>query len=61
MAVEFHGDRKKEFTQDLKYIYTVTNQQAVRTALEDFNLKWNSKYFYAVDSLYKNWLNSLLF
>lgn len=46
---------KKEFTKDLKYIYTAPNQQAARAALEDFKLKWNSKYSYAVDSWYKNW------
>jgi len=46
---------KKEFTKDLKYIYTAPNEQAARAALEDFKLKWNSKYSYAVDSWYKNW------
>ncbi|SNR46102.1 Transposase, Mutator family [Lutibacter agarilyticus] len=46
---------KKEFTKDLKYIYTAPNQQATRAALEDFKLKWNSKYSYAVDSWFKNW------
>ncbi len=46
---------KKEFTKDMKYIYTASNPEAARAALEDFKLKWNSKYSYAVDSWYKNW------
>lgn len=46
---------KKEFTKDMKYIYTAPNVEAARAALEDFKLKWNSKYSYAVDSWYKNW------
>ncbi len=46
---------KKEFTKDMKYIYTAPNPEAARAALEDFKLKWNSKYSYAVDSWYKNW------
>jgi len=46
---------KKEFTKDLKYIYTAPNQQAAKAALEDFKLKWNNKYSYAPDSWYKNW------
>lgn len=46
---------KKEFTKDMKYIYTAPNPEAAKAALEDFKLKWNSKYSYAVDSWYKNW------
>ncbi len=46
---------KKEFTKDMKYIYTAPNPEAARAALEDFKSKWNSKYSYAVDSWYKNW------
>jgi len=46
---------KKEFTKDMKYIYTAPNAEAARAALEDFKLKWNDKYSYAVDSWYKNW------
>ena len=46
---------KREFTKDMKYIYTAPNPEAARAALEDFKLKWNSKYSYAVDSWYKNW------
>ncbi len=46
---------KKEFTKDMRYIYTAPNVEAARAALEDFKTKWNSKYSYAVDSWYKNW------
>jgi len=46
---------KKEFTKDMKYIYTAPNAEAAKAALEDFKLKWNDKYSYAVDSWYKNW------
>ncbi|MEN8187890.1 MAG: IS256 family transposase, partial [Bacteroidota bacterium] len=46
---------KKEFTKDMRYIYTAPNAEAARAALEDFKLKWNDKYSYAVDSWYKNW------
>ena len=46
---------KKEFTTDMKYIYTAPNEEAAQAALEDFKLKWNDKYSYAVDSWYNNW------
>ncbi len=46
---------KKEFANDMKYIYTAPNREAARAALEDFKFKWNDKYSYAVDSWYKNW------
>lgn len=46
---------KKEFTKDMRYIYTAPNRDAAQAALEDFKQKWNSKYSYAVDSWYKNW------
>ena len=46
---------KKEFTTDMKYIYTAPNREAAQAALEDFKTKWHSKYSYAVDSWYKNW------
>jgi len=46
---------KKEFTKDMKSIYTAPNKEAAKQALEDFKLKWNSKYSYAVDSWYRNW------
>lgn len=46
---------KKEFARDMKLIYTSPNKEAAKAALEDFKLKWNDKYSYAVDSWYKNW------
>ena len=46
---------KKEFTKDMKLIYTAPNNDAAKAALEDFKQKWNSKYAYAVDSWYRNW------
>jgi len=46
---------KKEFTHDLKAIYTASNREMARAALDDFKNKWNVKYTYAVDSWYKNW------
>ncbi len=46
---------KKDFTKDMKYIYTAPNVEAAEAALKDFKLKWNDKYSYAVDSWYKNW------
>ena len=46
---------KREFTKDMKYIYTANNREDARAALEDFKKKWNTKYSYAVDSWYRNW------
>lgn len=46
---------KKEFTKDMKHIYTAPNKEAAEAALKDFKVKWNQKYSYAVDSWYKNW------
>jgi len=46
---------KKEFTRDMKQIYTAPNEQAARAAFEDFKNKWNDKYSYAVTSWQRNW------
>ncbi len=46
---------KKEFSKDLKNIYTASNKEMAAVALEDFKEKWNTKYKYAVDSWYRNW------
>jgi transposase-like protein len=46
---------KKEFTRDLKAIYTASNREMAKSALDDFKIKWNKKYTYAVDSWYRNW------
>lgn len=46
---------KKEFTRDMKEIYTATNKEAALAALNDFGLKWESKYSYAIKSWKDNW------
>ena len=46
---------KKEFSKDLRHIYTAPNIEMAQAALEDFEVKWNEKYSYAVDSWRKNW------
>ena len=46
---------KKQFTADMKHIYTAPNKDAAKVALDDFKKKWNSKYSYAVESWYRNW------
>jgi transposase-like protein len=46
---------KREFTADMKHIYTAPNRESAKLALEDFKKKWNDKYSYAVSSWYKNW------
>lgn len=46
---------KREFSKDLKQIYTASNKEMARAALDDFKKKWNKKYAYAVNSWYKNW------
>ncbi len=46
---------KKEFTKDLKDIYTAPNKQAAEQALLTFDLKWKSKYPYAIKSWQENW------
>lgn len=46
---------KKEFTTDMKHIYTAPNKEAAKAALEDFAKKWESKYGYAIKSWYNKW------
>lgn len=52
---------KKEFTGDMRYIYTAPTKEAAKGALEDFKLKWNDKYSYAIDSWERNWEELTLF
>ncbi len=52
---------KKEFTKDMKEIYTAPNKEAAIAALNDFSKKWNSKYSYAVKSWENNWENLTAF
>ena len=46
---------KKEFTRDMKQIYTAPTKEAAKAALNDFKTKWNSKYSYAIKSWENNW------
>ena len=46
---------KKEFTVDMKKIYTAPTKQAAEAALNDFAVKWQDKYGYAVKSGQSNW------
>lgn len=46
---------KKEFTRDLKEVYTAPTKQAAAAALDSFAQKWNHKYPYAIKSWKDNW------
>ena len=46
---------KKEFTVNMKKIYTAPTKQAAQAALNDFAFKWQKKYGYAVKSWQNNW------
>jgi len=46
---------RKEFTADMKHIYTAPNKQAAKAALDDFAQIWESKYSYAIKSWQNNW------
>ena len=46
---------KREFTVDMKKIYTAPTKQAAQAALNDFAIKWQDKYGYAVKSWQNNW------
>lgn len=46
---------RKEFTADMKNIYTAPNRQAAEAALNDFAKKWEAKYAYTVKSWQDNW------
>jgi len=52
---------KKAFTADLKNIYRATNKKQAKIALEEFKVKWQSKYPYAVKSWENNWENLTVF
>lgn len=45
----------KEFTADMKEIYTSANKQQAESALAHFEQKWGSKYRHAVQSWHRNW------
>lgn len=46
---------RKEFSADMKHIYTAPTKQAAEVALNDFAEKWESKYSYAIASCRNNW------
>jgi transposase-like protein len=46
---------KKAFSADMKLIYNAPTKQAAKGSLEDFAVKWNDKYPYAVKSWTENW------
>jgi transposase-like protein len=46
---------KKEFTRDMKDIYSAPTRQAALYALDAMELKWNHKYSYAIKSWRENW------
>ncbi|MDQ6482619.1 IS256 family transposase [Dyadobacter sp. LHD-138] len=46
---------KKEFSRDLKDIYGAPTRQAAFAALDSLELKWNSKFSYAIKSWRENW------
>ena len=45
----------KEFTADMKEIYTSVNREQAELVLDHFEQKWGDKYRYAVQSWRKNW------
>ena len=45
----------KEFTKDMKEIYTSINKEQASVALDHFEQKWGSKYSHAVKSWRRNW------
>ncbi len=45
----------KEFTADMKEIYTSVNRDQAAIALEEFERKWGAKYRHAVQSWHRNW------
>ena len=45
----------KEFTKDMKEIYTSVNKEQAAVALGHFEKKWGSKYLHAVQSWRRNW------
>ncbi|MFW5701258.1 MAG: IS256 family transposase [Cyclobacteriaceae bacterium] len=48
---------RKEFCADLKCIYAATNVEIAEKALVSMDLKWGSKYKYAIQSWQNNWEN----
>lgn len=52
---------RKEFCADLREIYTATNLETAEKALLAMDLKWGTKYKYALQSWRENWGNLTAF
>jgi len=52
---------KRNFTKDMKVIYTAPTKDAALVAFKNFAAKWKSKYPYAVKSWENNWENLTAF
>ncbi len=52
---------KKEYANDMRYIYEAPTRKAAEAALNDFALKWDAKYSYAVKSWQNNWEDLTVF
>jgi len=48
---------RKEFCADLKEIYAAANIEMAEKALFAMDLKWGTKYKYAIQSWQNNWVN----
>jgi len=46
---------KKEFSKDMREIYTASTKKNAEIALDELEKKWNSKYSYAIKSWRTNW------
>lgn len=46
---------RKEFARDLKTVYAAINVEEAAAALDTFEVKWGSKYGYAIQSWRNNW------
>ena len=46
---------RREFTADMRHIYTAPNVQAAELALDDLEKKWGEKYPYAIKGWRTNW------
>ncbi len=52
---------KKEFCADLKDIYSAPNLETAEKALLSMDIKWGTKYKYAIKSWQENWANLTAF
>ncbi len=52
---------KKEFTTDMKDVYAAPTRQAAMAALDAMDVKWSTKYAYAIKSWRENWEDLTVF